>query len=788
MNVKPFLLFGSLTFCIHSFANQETEGFSIEMLNKLGIDPSLIKELDEGRIEGGEKTVMVYLNGSMIDFFELNFVDNNDFYIDKKFFEKLNLDEELLILDKDLFKNVFSDARVIYDYENASINLTIPYYYFKENKEPKQEGRGGFVNYKINYDQSLENDSGDSISDTLSIDSNYGLNFDGFLFRGGASYNNFNDEINFKYNFIQKNLIDRKTIFRTGDIFTFNPYHSNIEILGVQYTSDNAFSTSSTIRIEGNVSSPSRVEVYANNDLLIYTTTVPSGFYELTDVVLPFTLTTLRVLEIGEDGLVNERDVSVQQTEFNIAEDSEFAFSVGYANRNVIEQNEEDLGEVTDTLYDDWVVSGYTDVYKDETSKITTSALIGEDYYFLGAGYIKNLEEPFYTFRSFNIETGANYSDEFNEGFFASGSLNFNYSDNYNLNLFSRYESLYFKQLENDPTNFKSQYSLSLSTPIILFDTMSLSFNKNYYYEDLDSTHSVNLNFQKTFDNDSYVGLESFYDSDDQWNVNLFVSIPISFTDKINYVDFGYLKDSFDDQFEVSASGSTNGYNYNGTARHFKNENFSSGSLNVNKNYEDIYLNAGVFATDDGIENVYGEMRGGFGFNSKGYYDFLPEYVSDTFGFVTINELDNVKIRTPNADIITENGIALIPSITPYKKNVIEVVTSSLPENTTLDNGYQEMYLSYSSIGELNISTKPFYQSLIRLVDKDGIPLTSDYIVVDTNDYFITIVGFDGLVFFESEEIYKTYKAKKIEEECTFILSDAEFLEEDSNVKTVECF
>lgn len=786
MRIKQLLYIGSIVFCGHSFALQETTGFSVEMLEKLGIDPSLIKQLDEGNIEEGQKLVMVYVNGYMTDFFDLNFVENNDFYVDKKFFEKLNLDDELLILEKDLFKNVFTDAKVVYEYENASINLSIPYYYFKEEKRPEQEGKGGFVNYKINYDKSLSNDVGDSVSDIWSLDTNYGINYNGLLFRGGASYNTFTKEVDFKYNFFQKNLIERETIIRTGDIFTFNPYHSNVEILGLQYTSDNAFSTSSTIRIEGNVSTPTRVEIYANQDLLIYTATVPSGFYELTDVVLPFTLTTVRVLEIGEDGLVNERNVVVQQTEFNIADEAEFAITLGYANRSVIDQDEDDAD--FDNIYDSWILSGYSDVYKNETSKVTSSVLFGEDYYFLGSGYIKNLEEPVLTFRSFNLEVGGSYSNDFDKGFFASGSFNFNYDDSYSLNIFSRYESLDFKQLESEPTNFKTQYSASLNTPMVLFDTMSVSFNRTFYYDNLDPTHSVNVNFQKTFQNDSYVGLEGFYDSNDQWNVNLFVSLPISFTDKINYVDFGYLKDPFDDQFEVTASGEINGYKYNGAARHFRNEEVSSGSLNVNKNFEDVYVNVGTFATDGGIENVYGEMRGGFAFNSKGYYDFVPQYVTDTFGFVRIQDLDGIKIKTPGAEIITEDGIALVPSITPYKKNAIEVVTSTLPENTTLDNGYQEMYLSYASVGELRISTKPFYESLIRLVNEDGEALTPDYVVLNTDDYFVTTVGFDGLVFFESGTPYDTYKARKIGHECIFIISDAEALDENSTVKTVECF
>lgn len=782
--MKILLACFSLLYFNVSFA-QEGGGFSSEILKQLGLDSSVIEQIKSGYVPEGPNFMIVYVNGDKIGVTELDFVNKNNFYINKLFTEKINLKDELLDSKKALFLDLYPESKIIY--ENAELNLFIPAYYFKEDEKEKQKGRGGFLNYRFDYDKELTNEDEDQVKDVLSTDFTYGLNFDGYLFRGTANYNSIEKEVDFNYNFIQKNFIERKTLGRVGDIFTLNPYHGSVDIVGVQYASDSYFLNSSTVRVEGNVKVQTRVEVYISDSILIYRKTVPSGYYEFTDIKLPFSANKLRILERGSDGNYNEREVLVQQTEFNFQDDAEFGLTIGYANNKVTDIVENDFDTGIDNEYKDWVVSGYSDIFKSGNKRLLGSLLVGDDYYFTGFGYTQNFEEsPFYL-SSFNLESGASYSnEEYGDGYYASSSINFNSKSNYGLNIFSRFESENFKQLENDPSSFKQQISSSVYTPAPYFDNMSISYNKTYYYNDSPSD-SVNITLQKYYSNDSYFNVESYYDNNDEWSVSLFFSMPIGFTNKVNYIDLGYLRDRREQQYELSANGKIDGYEYNVSSSHYVEEDLSTMSVNVDKNFDNVYVSAGTYMTDQGLENAYGSIEGGLAFSSKGYYDFTSENIDSTFAFIKVDDLDGISIKTSGSNVVTSGGVAVIPSLNPYMNNSVEIETKTLPENTSVENGYKEIYLSYGSIGEIIINTQPFYQSLIKLVDEDGNPLTRNNVIVNMQDEFITMVGFDGLVFFEVETNNKLFKAKSKLTECRFDIREFEEIDGDSNVKSIVC-
>ena len=775
-----------LSFTCFQAQSQTTSGYSQEILAQLGIDQNIVEQVQNDSLPEGYNSITLYLNGNKIGLYELEFVKDNDFYIDKSFLERFDLKEDFLEKDKDLFKEVYPEGSVVY--ENASINLYLPYSYFNEDEKPAQIGKGGFLNYRFDYDKELTNDDEETASDVFSTELTYGLNMDGLLYRGAGNYNTVANEMNFSYNFFQKNFLSRETLGRIGDVFTLNPYHNNVDVLGIQYGSDNFFLSSSTITVEGIVSVQTRVEVYTSGDILIYRATVPSGYYEFDDITLPFSTNTVRVVERGVDGSFNEREEAVRQTAFNLQDDAEFGFTLGFANKKTFDLSEEDDPITGESLYyEEWVFSGYSELYKTFDQRLTGSFLFGDKYYFGGAGYTQNFQKNIFGLSSVNIEAGGNYDEEeSNVGYYSSGSLNFNLNPNFGVNFFSRYESEDYRQLENLSSDFKYQMTTSIYTRVPYFDSLSLSYHQNNYYtEDMDE--GVNISLQKYFENESYINIESYYDSDDEWSVSVYLSIPINFTNKISSFDIGYTQDRRTEQVDLNMNGDIAGYNYNTSYNYYINDDSSSMSVSANKYYEDVYASAGLYASGEGLDNAYASVEGGFGFSTDGYYDFIPEDVDDTFAFVEIDDYDGIKIRTVGADVSTDDGIALVPSLRPYKENSIEIVTKTLPENVTIDNGYQELYLSYGSIGKIKINTKPFYQSLIKLVNEDNEPITMDHVVLNGDDNFITTVGLDGLVFFEIETNDKIFKSKSKLNECWFDITTAIPDKENPNIKVVIC-
>ncbi len=776
-----------LTFPLSSLS-QDLSGFSEEMLEQLGIDPSILENLGTDEELKGSIILPVYINGDKLDNMELEFIDNKNFYITKEFLEKTDLIDEMTENEKVSFKEMYPEATV--QYKEESIQLFVPDSYFNQDPIPEQIGRGGFVNYNLDYDKELSNDDVEA-EDVLSATIDYGLNFDGYLYRAGIDYDNFNDDFDFSYNYIQKNFFSRKTLGRAGDMFLLNPHHSSVDVLGIQYASDSNFLSSSVARVEGNVSIQTRVEIYVNETIKIYQTTVQQGYYELTDVTLPFSTNILKIVERGVDGSYNEREVFVQQTEFTLGDDVEFGLTAGVANKYVVDNNDDDEDdESVSSEYEDWILSGYSDLYKTEMNRLQGSFLFGDKYYFGAAGYTHS-QLDFYGLSSFNVETGFSYSDdEIKEregsGMYVSSGLNFNLESERGLNIFGRYETEDFRYIDTLASDLEGQYSISAYSNVPFFDSGSLSYNKSFYYDE-SPIGVVNLNLQKFYADDSYFSIDAFYDTEDEWNINLFVSIPTPEYKYVDYVDFGYLRDRDEEQLEASLSGNTSGYDYSARASYFVEEETTTLAGTVSKDYRDVYASAGVFLNEDGFENAFVSVEGGFAFSSDGYYDFTSEKIEDTFAFIEIDDLDGVEIETLGSNVVTDDGVAVIPSVDPFVNNQITVVTKTLPENVTISNGLQEINLPFGSIGKLIIPTKPFYQSLIQLVDESNNPISRTHLVTDLNDNFITTVGFDGLVFFEVETKDNKFKARTETTECIFDLTKATESKIDSTIKVIVC-
>lgn len=761
-----------------SISNFSYAQYDPEMLKLFGIDPALVEQLESGNVIEGENTFPIFVNGEEKGVIKLNYLRNNNFYIDKSIVNELGLINNLTEGEQNTFLDNYPESKIIY--ENAAINIfTDSENIQKEFGIKPQSGFGAFLNYILEYDKELRTEE-DEASDVVSANISMGVNFNGYLYRNNITYNNVSDKISINYNYIQKNFIDYKKVIKIGDIYTLNPYHASTSILGAQIGSDSYFISTARARVVGTVSTQSRIEIYINETLKIYETTVPSGYYELDDVYLPLATNEIRVVEIGQDGSFNEKFEPVQQIGFNLTDEVEFAVTAGVANQNLIDNDRTDS-----SIYDSWVVSGYTDLYKQQNLKLTTGALVADDYYFAGLGYVQNGIKNIFL-DSFSIESGISYdSDEYGDGYYGLTSLNATYFNDYNLNIYGRIQSEDYRTLESLPNNFEKQYSVSLAMPLIGFDYASFGYNKSFIRNEDDLT-SYTVILTRTFDNDSSISIDGYYDSNDEWNTSITYSIPLNSHPYHTSLDASAFLTKDSTTYETNLNGAYNDYNYGLSLTKDQTNSEASVSATVDRDFKDVEVSTGLFASGGGVENGFISLEGGIAY-SDGNYDFTSETIGDTFAFVEINDYDNVEIEAGSSDILTSNGIAVIPDLEPYEDNQIIVQTHTLPKNTTLRNGYQEINLSYGSVGKVKIDTKPFYSRLIKIVDKNRKPIIQNTLIVSLDDEYITSVGIDGLIFFESEVTQNKYKAKVGKNDCFFDLSKSVKISNESKIEMVVC-
>lgn len=751
--------------------------FNPELLEQFGIDPSIVEQLESGNVIQGENTFPVFINGEEKGVMTLNFLSNNDFYINEEVIDALNLVDNLSEDNENTFLKNYRDSKIVY--ENASINIYIENRFIKKDlKKYEQKGFGIFANYTLDYDKELS-DEEVSISDSVIANVDVGANMNGYLYRGNFLYNNFNDEIISGYNYLQKNDIKTKRSYKIGDISTLSPHHPNIDLLGGQIASYNTSTSTAKARFTGTASGQTRLEVYISDNIKIYEKRVPSGYYEIDDLYVPLSVSEIRIVERSANGDFKERLEPVQSIAFNLSDELEYALSAGVANTKLFESLNGTIFE-DEVDYDSWVVSGYSDIYKKGALNSQASLMLGEDYYFTGVNLIES-DLPNNFFKSGNIETGVSYKD--NVGYYVAGNLNGYYSNGYSLNLYSRYQNKNFRTLEADDLDLELQYSASFSFPAQVMDAVSISYGKSFYYDN-DPVDTVGLVMTKVFSDDTYLSIEGVYDSNDEWTASAVLSIPVFSSKHHTGVDLSVFTSRDSTTYEASVNGDVNSYEYDISTSKERGGS-SAASLALNKTYRNVYTSAGVYASEGGLENAYVSLEGGMAY-SDGNYDLTSDSVDDTFGFVKIDDFDNVSIETPSGMVTTSNGVALMPYLTPNSYNEIIIDTKTLPKNATLLNGYQEVYTNDGDVVFLKMETQPFYSSLVRLIDKDGKPLDQNYVILSKDNEFVTTVGLDGIIFFEQKASDLIYKAKRDRKECFFDLSKLE-KEKDSVIEFTKC-
>ena len=731
--------------------------FDAELLKIYNIDKEMIDILESKEtVLKGFNSINVILNGQSLGLKNIEFENDNNFYITNDLINDFKIINNLKEGNKGDFLNLYPDSTIAYVGNNLIITIDESYEKKIKQKKLYSKGIGAFLNYSIDYEKELEVE--DSFNeDVFNANLYMGINYDGFLYRNNVSYNNITNDYVFNYNYFQKNLLNDKKILKLGDLYSLNPHYGSISILGLQYKNDPDFSSTSRILVSGIVQNRTRVEIYINETEKVYEEQVSTGYYEFSNIEIPLSVNRIKIVERTETGLYTERYENVVRTSFNLTGQNDFALTVGFANNKIINDEIDSFSN----QYDSWVISGFTDLQETEHSKTTISTVLGRQYYFGSIGFIKD-NYDFDLLSSYSLETGFSYDDIENlHGYYGSISLNSKLTKDLNLNIYGRTESNDYKQLEYESSNLKHQYSASISMPFKYIDLVSINYSKSYY-KDTEALDSINMSMTKYFNNEVSLYLDYYHDFNKDWNAGLVLSIPLKlFSDA--YVSTSYYTNNEYEYYEASLSDTINDYNYNislnrNNEKRGDKESQVYSSFSLNKEFEKTNMSSGLYY-NEGLSNAYLSLDGGMAY-SEGNYALTSDYVDDTFGFVKVSNYDNVTIEAGNSEIITNKGIALIPSIEPYAKNEIRIKTETLNEGETIKNGYKEIIVNYASISFFEFKTEEKNDHLIKIIDQNGKNIPQNLIIRKLNDDYVTISSFDGLIFIDKDVKVKKLKIK----------------------------
>ena len=159
--------------------------------------------------------------------------------------------------------------------------------------------------------------------------------------------------------------------------------------------------------------------------------------------------------------------------------------------------------------------------------------------------------------------------------------------------------------------------------------------------------------------------------------------------------------------------------------------------------------NHGVLSAGYGQSNTYRAMSlgmtGGIVAHAGGV-TFAPE-LGDTVGLVQAPDARGARINGNHSAQIGESGFAVVPHLTPYRQNVVELDPKDLSVDVELKTAAQNVAPRAGSVVKLQFETISGQALLISAQREDGSPLPFGADVFDEGGANVGVVGQGGKAF-----------------------------------------
>ncbi|SPY76179.1 fimbria/pilus outer membrane usher protein [Providencia rustigianii] len=261
-----------------------------------------------------------------------------------------------------------------------------------------------------------------------------------------------------------------------------------------------------------------------------------------------------------------------------------------------------------------------------------------------------------------------------------------------------------------------------------------ISYGINYTYNRDTSTYAYNGNNQGQNEDDHQLALN--------------VSIPINLFDSTFYYNLNTNSSSNgpnSGNMGLSASQLDNRLNWSLQQGYTTQGQGSSGNMNATYKGQYGEVSGGSSYGKDNYNLYYG-TNGSLVAHSGGIV--LGQQLGETAAIVDIPEAGDVPILN-QAGVVTNNqGYALVPYVTAYRKNAIDIDTSSLPDNTEMELTSQTVAPSRGALVKASFAANVGYRAMMELKFADGkpVPFGAQAIFKDNNQ-LNGMVGNDGEIY-----------------------------------------
>lgn len=596
-------------------------------------------------------------------------------------------------------------------------------------------------------------------SDTLYLNLRSGVNVGAWRYRNHSTWNKYSDG-NSKWesqlNYLERPLRAIKSNILIGDNFSDSDVFDNVSFRGVKLWSDNQmrpnYANIYAPTITGVATIDSTIEV-SQNGYVIYRTNVPAGAYELTDVSPLNNGSNLYVVQRGIDGSERRFIIPFSSLDFMQRKGTyKYSITAGqYRMNNTSSYNDDSSsGDKTKFVQSDafygltdnstlfggvQAASRYQAYDIGLGMNIPVVGALASDIMFTRAApdsvddmngrafrlrYSKSLENTGtnISFASYRYISGdyITMTDMFDyysgkadtEAYLMrKGQMDLSVSQalpgDFGLLSVSVSHQTYDTYYSNQEKNVES-YNIGYSNTI---NTVSYNLNYSYYKNTINKVNNRNDDIEKNRENDHVVSV-SF-------------SIPLGGEYKDNWINYGasYNKDGdFDNYVGVGGVAlDNNRLSWNVQQGYGNRDRGNYGS--VYGKYKSGYgdANAGYSYKKDNRQLSYG-LNGSFVMSQYGAT--LSRPLGDTNGLIYAPGAEGVRIINSSEARTDSSGLAIISNLIPYRNNVVNLDTRTLPENAEIDAALKEVYPTRGAMVLVDYDTHLGAKILVTLYDSTG--------------------------------------------------------------------
>ncbi|WP_422731668.1 fimbria/pilus outer membrane usher protein [Pantoea agglomerans] len=628
------------------------------------------------------------------------------------------------------------DASTDYDFAHQQLNLSIPQIALKvkdrDYVDPATWDEGvsaAFVNYNLSGNSS-RNQSDRWNSTLLSLRS--GVNLGAWRLRNTATWRyDLVSHWQSQTTFLERDLKALKSQFRIGDTYTSGDIFDSVQFRGMQIMSDDTMLPESQRGfapvIHGIAHSNARVTV-SQHGYVIYETAVAPGAFEIKDLYPTAQSGDLDITIHESDGSVRTFTQPYSAVPYMLRQGHlKYSISGGryhYSGSNNLRSPEFVQSTLFYGLPHNFTAFG--------------GMQLAQNYHAVAAGLGKSLGD----FGSLGTDltlaktrlpqgqssSGQSIRAQYQKNFASTNTTfsmaSYRYSS-------SGYYAFSEANAMTSPASYvankRSRSEISVSQGIGDYGSLSASAYVQRYWRSNSEDRTLHLGFYSNYKAISW-GVAWFYtDSTSARKADRAVSFNVSipFSALLPDSSVSYSMNSSNDgdvSQQVSLSGSAlqdNNLHYNLQQGH------DSQGQNVNSNGSLDYrgsrgsISVGVSHDRHSSQFNYG-LSGGIVAHEHGIT--LSQPLGDTFAIVRVPDTADVGIQSSSNVLTDSRGYAIVPSLSPYQENSIELETDTLPDNVDVELDGQKAIPTRGAIVVADYATHVGNRVLFTLTYDNAFP------------------------------------------------------------------